>query len=51
MTKKHFEALAREIVKIENDMARAAACNAVINVAEQFNPRFDWEKFCRACGC
>ena len=51
MTKQHFIALAAEIRKIETEYARAAACNAVINVAEKFNPRFDWRKFVDACGC
>ena len=51
MTKQHFIALAAEISKIENETARAAACLAVENVAEKFNPRFDWQKFRTACGC
>lgn len=51
MTKQHFIALADEIRKIENPTARAAACLAVENVAEKFNPRFDWKKFRAACDC
>lgn len=51
MTKQHFIALADEIRKIENLTARAAACLAVENVAEKFNPRFDWKKFRAACDC
>jgi hypothetical protein len=50
MTKQHFIALAAEIKQISNIEARAEAARAVAAVARQFNPRFDWMKFCAACG-
>lgn len=49
MTKKHFIAFAQEISRNENPEHRFAAAQAVANVAEQFNPRFDRQRFLIAC--
>ncbi|MDI3304627.1 MAG: hypothetical protein QJR04_25095 [Burkholderia multivorans] len=49
MTKKHFEALAREIAAIENEYARHAAALAVMRACMQFNPNFDCARFLSAC--
>jgi hypothetical protein len=50
MSRKHFQALADEISKIEDKWARAAAFNAVAAACESFNPLFDRVIFQRACG-
>jgi len=58
MTKKHFEAFARQIAdyrinsgksKYENDLVCQTACEMVIIVAREFNPRFDEDGFRKAC--
>lgn len=49
MSKKHFEALAAEIRKLDNAISRRDAAYAVMKVAEQFNPAFDAERFYKAC--
>lgn len=49
MTKQHFIALAAEIARIQDMSQRLAAAYAVANVAKQFNPRFQAEKFMVAC--
>ena len=49
MTKKHFEAFAREIAASSQDLVtRWAMARLVIRVND--NPRFDRERFIRACG-
>lgn len=48
MTKKHFIALAQEISRIEFP-CRFAAAQAVANVAQAHNPRFDRRRFFIAC--
>ena len=51
MTKKHFETFAREIAASNNDdQTRMFAAITVIRVAQEFNPRFDRERFLKACG-
>jgi hypothetical protein len=50
MTKKHFIQLAKEIAAESNIELRKFACEVVIKVARQDNPRFDVERFRRACG-
>lgn len=49
MTKKHFEALAREIAKIEDQAARESAALAVVRAVAEFNDRFNVGRFLRAC--
>jgi hypothetical protein len=53
MTKKHFEAMAayvRNEVENKRDRAAQILCNGFIDLAEQFNPRFDRNRFMVACG-
>lgn len=55
MTKKHFIAFAREIARgIDapevNLNARLYAANVVIRIAREHNPRFDTDRFLKACG-
>jgi len=56
MTKRHFEAFAREIYQMATNTTPGGLSNAyaaaavVIQVAEQFNPRFDRNRFMKACG-
>lgn len=51
MTKKHFEAFAREILHSNRSTdEKAAAAWIVVRVAQQFNPRFDASRFFKACG-
>lgn len=51
MTKKHFEALAREIAASNNSAEmKMFAAMVVIRVAQNDNPRFDRERFMKACG-
>ncbi|QYD70116.1 hypothetical protein KZJ38_07350 [Paraburkholderia edwinii] len=49
MTKKHFEALAREIAKIHDANARREAAIAVARVCHEFNPTFNIARFYAAC--
>lgn len=66
MTKKHFEEFAKEIKwkrdrinnnldldpneKIEILTSTHYAVNLVTKVAKKFNPNFDKNRFCKACG-
>lgn len=52
MTKKHFEAFAREILHhpTMTQDEKSAAAALVIRVAKQFNPNFDAYRFEKACG-
>jgi len=51
MTKRHFEAFAREIRESDrSDREKAAMYYLVVRVARAFNPRFDADRFQRACG-
>lgn len=49
MSKKHFQALAAEIAKIEDLKARVSAAMAVGAVALKDNARFDYPRFLAAC--
>lgn len=58
MSKKHFIALARELLACRPDNARStkagkawiAACHAVADVSQHANPAFNRERFLTACG-
>ena len=50
MTKQHFEALADSIRGIMSPEARLQAAVAVASAALRFNPRFDADRFYKACG-
>lgn len=52
MTKRHFEAFARQIREATHRThdERLVCAWTVIHVAEEFNPRFDRGRFLRACG-
>ena len=50
MTKQHFIALAAEIAKIEDPVARRSAARAVAAAAKGFNAAFDTFRFFTACG-
>lgn len=50
MTKRHFELLARYISGIMDPHARLQAAIAVASASKEANPRFDEQRFYRACG-
>jgi hypothetical protein len=50
MTRKHFEALAREVSAIKDANARFAAAHAVLRAVRQFNANFRSDTFLSACG-
>ena len=57
MTKKHFEAFAREIralitggPMVTDDRVARAFAEVIVRIASQDNPRFDRERFMKACG-
>jgi hypothetical protein len=50
MSRKHFEALAAEIKDIDNMEARLEAAIAVARAAQQFNTKFNKQRFLMACG-
>lgn len=51
MTKKHFEAFAAAIKDSETgELWRDDMARLVIQVAQQFNPRFDANRFLKAAG-
>jgi hypothetical protein len=50
MSKKHFELLAQRIRAIADPLARLQAAEAVSEVGRITNPRFDPDRFYRACG-
>lgn len=51
MTKKHFEAFAREIANSSQSLeTRCAMARMVIRVAADSNTRFDVGRFAAACG-
>jgi len=45
MTKKHFEAFAEEIAKIEDSNIRGCVTHVVSSVCGKFNNRFDHARF------
>ena len=50
MTKKHFEALARQIRNILDPHVRLNAAVAVAAACKETNRRFDFDRFYEACG-
>lgn len=50
MSRKHFEALAKYIRGIMDSHARLQAAVAVASACAEANPRFDTDKFYKACG-
>lgn len=50
MSRKHFEALAKYISSILDPHARLQAAIAVASACAEANPRFDCNKFFKACG-
>lgn len=50
MSRKHFQALADEIARIEDIACRIQAANAVARACRAMNPNFDNSRFMRACG-
>lgn len=50
MTKKDFVAIAAEIAKLIDPQTRLNAAAAVAAAAAKLNPRFDAQRFYRACG-
>ncbi len=51
MTKRHFEAFAREIKNSPEPESVKWSCAIIVcNIASDFNPRFNRERFMRACG-
>jgi hypothetical protein len=49
MTKKHFEAIARELRGLAAEH-RIPAAMAVANALKETSPKFDWDRFVTACG-
>lgn len=50
MSRKHFELLAQKIKAIRDPLSRLQAAEAVSEVGRITNPRFDQDRFYRACG-
>ena len=50
MTRKHFEALAKNIRRIMDPHVRLNAALAVAAAGQEVKPRFDHETFYKACG-
>ncbi len=50
MSRKHFESLAKYIRGIMDSHARLQASIAVASACKEANPRFDTERFFKACG-
>lgn len=50
LTKKHFEAFAEEVRRIDDPAQRQQAFWTIASVAVRFNPNFDHERFRKACG-
>lgn len=50
MTKKHFEAFARAIRQMSIFADKTAIADIVVQIAQESNPRFDKNRFLRACG-
>ena len=50
MTKMHFEAMAKYVAAMEDRQEASVVCEAFLWLACQFNPRFDPDRFARACG-
>jgi hypothetical protein len=50
MTRKHFKAMAAELLSIADLSARQVAATAFADIAKASNPRFDRTKFMKAAG-
>lgn len=50
MTRKHFQAMADEIKRIQDKFERQTIADAFATVAKQTNSRFDRQRFMEACG-
>jgi hypothetical protein len=50
MSRKHFEALSKYIRGIMDPHSRLQAAVAVASACIETNPRFDFNKFYKACG-
>lgn len=50
LTRKHFEAVARSIVRESSVVMRKAIFNAAVLEFQADNPRFDKARFAAACG-
>ena len=50
MSKKHFVEFARHIANIKDRVARRKAAATVADVCKSFNPKFDTDRFYKACG-
>jgi len=50
MTRKHFRALAVAIRAIKDEWERRQNAQAMADLCQRQNPRFDRDRFYRACG-
>ena len=50
MTRKHFQILAEEISHMMDETQRINAAAAVASACKRINPRFDIQRFYKACG-
>lgn len=50
MSRKHFKAMAAELLSIVDLSARQVAATAFADIAKAANARFDRSKFMEACG-
>jgi hypothetical protein len=50
MSKKHFEAIAKRVRMIMDPHVRLNAALAVAAACQEFNPKFDYDRFYKACG-
>lgn len=50
MSKKHFESLAKHIRNILDPQSRLDAAVAVAAACQEANPKFDYDRFYKACG-
>lgn len=50
MSKKHFVAIASHLRRVDDLAARQIAADAISEIAQSLNPRFDKSRFMTACG-
>jgi hypothetical protein len=50
MSRKHFKAMAAELLSIADLSARQVAASAFADMAKSANARFDRQRFMAACG-
>ena len=48
-TRKHYQTIADVIKKIDNEVIRKSTCQRFIIVFRENNPKFDVDKFKKAC--